>query len=211
MFVIEFLSSWIPNSPTGYIIAGFIAVLLIYLAYWLVYSAVRLAYWLTSESLRITFFSLAVLHYTLWVVFVSAPFRLLFRQRTIGDVIDTYMANLKMTFFIFYPQVEKEINKRKKKVKAPAKHVHHHHHISHPKPNISKDIKEEISAETQIIHHKKPVSINPKHGSGKFFCTNCGDVFTSAMFETLNRKSHCFCEGCGKRFENIKGVPTPTK
>ena len=202
MNLLDMMPRWIPNSPTGYIIAGFIAVLLVYLAYWIAYASVKISLWITSESLRITFYSLYLTHYTLFVVFVSAPIGLLFRHRSLGEIVDRYGGNVKMAFFIFYPKVEEKITKKDQKIaKSAPTHIHHyHHHQLDPRS-------EEIAAETQIIFQKRPTD-----QSGKLFCTNCGEGFTPAMFDTLKQKSHAFCEGCGKRFElNSKSIPTPTK
>ena len=202
MSYLEMMPKWIPNSPTGYIIAGFIAVLLIYLAYWIAYASVKISLWITSESLRITFYSLYLTHYSLFVVFVSAPIGLLFQRRSLGEIVDRYGANVKMAFFIFYPKVEEKIKKENQKIsEAAPKHIHHyHHHQIDPRS-------EEIAAETEIIFKKKPTQ-----QSGKFFCTNCGDGFTPAMFVTFEQKGYAFCEGCGKRFElDPQSIPTPTK
>lgn len=208
MFNLQFLNHWMPTSPTGYIIAGILAVVLIYLTFWMVYGIVYLCYWLTSEILRGTFFGLSIMGYSLWVVFVSAPIGLLLRDETLGTISRKYGQNVKMAVFIFYPKLKENAEKRAKKTQShvPAKE-------SSSKSSISNSRSQELSVQTEIakyssINHSatKPKITFQKNA---YFCSQCGKAFTESMYDTLKVKGYTFCEGCGKRFNLVQNFPIP--
>ncbi len=197
MSSLQILTDWIPASPTGYIILGILAVLVIYLAYWLVYASVALTFWLTSEILRGTFFSLTIMHYTLWVVFVSAPIRLLFRDQSMGSISTNYGNNVKMCFYIFYPKV----NEKKSSESRPA--------IERATRTEEMAAKTEISKYSSISKTKKISTQSKTKPAQEFFCSVCGEPFSTSMKRTLSIKGYTYCEGCGKRFEKVNGSPAP--
>lgn len=205
MFTLQLLNHWMPTSPTGYIIAGILFVVLIYLAFWMVYGSVYLSYWLTSEILRGTFFGLTIMGYSLWVVFVSAPINLL-RKDTLGMIFHKFVENVKMTLYIFYPKLKEDENKKElalnfNEEKGP---------IQNPQNSRSQElnVQTEIAKYSSInqVRSNQPQTIFQKNA---YFCSQCGKGFTESMYETLKIKGYTFCEGCGKKFSFVNNAPIP--
>jgi hypothetical protein len=56
-----------------------------------------------------------------------------------------------------------------------------------------------IQPQTKVITVKDTVD--------RFFCTNCGSAFTSAMENSVKNNHSCFCQYCGQMFVSQSDLP----
>ncbi len=226
----SFMGLFQANDVVSLIVGITIAVLIVILALWLTFEILYLTFWLLAVFFKGLFLGLAILIYTLIVMFLTAPIGLIFQRKSLAFMIHDYAEQLKNMVFIFYPKlqawVDKNITKSRHSAQVPVivqatkpvirrrtirpvKTVKTQASVA-PVKIVSKTPStisrtEEIDAKTVIVRSAKSTPSN----SAKFFCTDCGNEFTAIMDGLLKTKNMTFCQKCGKRFNMDHGLPIP--
>ncbi|UYP47719.1 hypothetical protein NEF87_004004 [Candidatus Lokiarchaeum ossiferum] len=216
----SFMGLFQANDIVSMIVGITIAVLVSILALWLTFQILKLTFWSLAVFFRALFLGLAILLYTLILVFITAPIGMIFQGKNLLDIMNDYAENLKDIVYIFYPELEKWINKKIVK-SAPVATVPIRQSLPvriHPKRTIRpvkvvkpivqsppKSRMNEMDAKTIIV--KNPSELQTS--AAKFFCTDCGSEFTPIMSGLLQTKNTAFCQKCGKRFNYEHGLPVP--
>lgn len=229
----SFMGLFQANDIVSMIVGITIAVLVSLLALWLTFQILKLTFWSLAVFFRALFLGLAILFYTLIAVFITAPIGMIFQRKNLLDVINDYAENLKDIVYIFYPALEKWINKNIVKSgsviktsirrsnptpmvpKRTVRPVKVARKIS-PQVNVApvqKTMKQSLpksridEMDAKTIFVKTPNSARTR--VPKFFCTDCGSEFTPIMSGLLQTKNTAFCQKCGKRFNFEHGIPVP--
>ncbi|MHA1584806.1 MAG: hypothetical protein ACTSVU_01015 [Promethearchaeota archaeon] len=151
------------------VILGILAVIVIYLAFYLVYGLVKLSYFLTVNAFKISMFITYLSIYAPIVVFISAPIGLILRRQRFEDIMRSFGRNVKMSWFLFYPKKEESEEK-----KQGQKIV-----IKVENSSVPKNSKQASNSYfcSDCGDPFTPAMIKLLYKNNKTFCENCGKKY----------------------------------